>query len=245
MNKRCIVNFAKNGDFPNLWYLRGQERLRRSLQDVGWDGDFLAYNDELQVDALPHRIMPYAFKYAALMKSVKAGYQTLLWLDASVFAIKPLDPFFDYIEKNGYAFFSAGFNCAQWTNDNALSVMRLSRDEAEKIPMYMALCMGFNIQHPRTYQFLDQLAYYATNTTAFRGNWTNDYKTESNDARCLGHRHDQSVGSILAAKYGMELPGSDVNFLAYYNNGLYNYGGQNDMTGIQDSVCLLAQGMMS
>ncbi len=242
---RCVVNFAKAAPWPNAWYPAGQKRLQRSLQDVGWKGGALFYNEEMQVGAPSHRLAPYAFKLGAINQAVKEGYTTVLWADASVFAIQPLDPIFEHIEKHGHVFFMAGFNCAQWTNDRTLDLMKVSRDEAEKMPMYMALCFGLDVTKDRSRLFLQSLTNYAFHTDAFRGSWNNDSGTESKDTRCQGHRHDQSVGSILAAQFGMEVISGVDTYFAYYGPRLFQYGQPNPMDTIKPSVVLLAQGMNS
>ena len=38
----------------------------------------------------------------------------------------------------------------------------------------------------------------------FKGAWHNNHKTESQDPRCAGCRHDMSAGSIIANKLNME-----------------------------------------
>jgi len=245
--KRCVLNFAKQTSATSGWYPRGQERLRQSLTDCDWNGDFLHYQDESQLYCPSHQLVPYGFKIAAFNEALRLGYTSALWCDASVWAIKPLEPVFEHIEKEGHILFHIGYNCAQWTNDLALKILNITRDEAEKMPMYMALCIGLNLQHPRSRQFLKQMHQHAFSVpTPFKGSWDNQNETESHDPRCRGHRHDQSVGSILAAQLGMELThGQDI--LAYYTlpgSPLYVYGGDNDMTGISSSVILLAQGML-
>jgi hypothetical protein len=240
---RCVVNFAKAAPWPNTWYPRGQLRLERSLFDQGFDGQVILFRDESELNVLPHREMPYAFKVAALRAAAKRGCTSLLWADASIFAIKPLDPIFDHIEKTGHLFFMSGFNCAQWTNDQALSIMGVTRDQADQMPMLMACCMGFDLRNERTRQFLDRFEHIVHHTLAVRGNWTNDLGTESQDPRCKGHRHDQSVASIIAAQLGMEL--QPPVLLNYYGPAIYQYGQPNDMSKISPDTVLLGQGMMS
>jgi hypothetical protein len=64
--------------------------------------------------------------------------------------------------------------------------------------------MAFDFRHPITSQFF---AMWKDCLTAglFRGSWKNDKKTESQDERCLGHRHDQTCAELCAHKLGIEL----------------------------------------
>ena len=244
MPKSCIINFAKGA-----WYPRGQDRLFRSLIDVQFFkvGDALIYKNESELKCPPHEKIPYGFKIAAFNHAADLGYKIILWCDAAAWAIKPLEPVFEHIEREGHIFFQSGFYCSQWTSDNCLVQMEVTRDQAEKMPMYMACCMGLNLDNPRSVEFLTRLNKYAWDGISFPGDWRNDHGQVSHDPRCSGHRHDQSVGSIISNQLGMvpHLVGHDT-FFAYYNNkaGIpYQYGQPNDMTGIKDSVVMLSQGM--
>lgn len=238
MKKHCIINFAKGH-----WYPRGQARLIQSLKDTSYSGDLYAWNDERNLSVPPHEMMPYAFKIGAFNHVADLGHRIILWCDAAVFAIKDLTPIFDHIEKHGHLFFQSGFNCAQWTSDTCLEKAVVTRDQAEKMPMYMACCMGLNLDHPRSMEFLRQLTQQGLDGVSLPGSWRNENHEVSQDPRCQGHRHDQSIGSLVAAKLGMEVIVAHHSYFAYYMNGVYNYGQPNDMTGISDSVVMLTQGM--
>lgn len=238
MKKHCIINFAKG-----FWYPQGQARLLRSLRDTGYAGDCFTWSDERAISAPPHEMMPYAFKIAAFNYAVAAGYKLVLWCDAAVFAIRPVDVIFEHIEKYGHILFQSGFNCAQWTSDACLAACGVSRDEAEKMTMYMACCMGIDVDHLRSREFLRRLTERALDGVSLPGAWRNEDKSVSQDPRCQGHRHDQSAGSIIAAQLGMDVIVGHETYFSYFTNGVYNYGGQNNMNGIKDSVVMLSQGM--
>lgn len=238
MKDTCIINFAKGA-----WYPRGQARLVQSLHDTGYDGDIFTWNEEHTLGVPPHELQPYAFKIGAFQYAAMKGYKKILWCDAAVFAIKSIKPIFDHIEREGHILFQSGFNCAQWTSDACLSAMAVNRDEAEKMTMYMACCMGLDLNNPRSVKFLDRLTHYAMEGHCLPGAWQNLNHEVSWDSRCQGHRHDQSIGSIVAAQLGMEVIVAHQTYFAYYTKGVYHYGQPNDMSDIKDSVVMLTQGM--
>ena len=200
MSKRCAVNFADSG-----WYLLGQARLRQSLIDHGFSGGVLLFQSADQLGCPPHSEVPYAFKAAAINRAVSAGYTTVLWCDASVWAVNPLDVLFEQIEQEGHVFFlNVGHNCAQWTSDACLAQMQFSRDEAEKIPQLDAKCMGFNLANARSAEFLRCFSEHAKDGS-FKGSASNESGQASADPRCRGHRWDQAVASLLAHRLQMSL----------------------------------------
>lgn len=220
-----IVGFGKGA-----WYPRGIQRLKNSLSGY-YDGEVAFYSDEAQLGCLPHRQAPYAFKVAAIRRAQQDGVDVVLWLDASVWAVRPLAPLVAHIAEHGHALFNGGWNCGQWTNDAMLHHFGVDRESAKAMPMYLACYMGFDLRNPRTREWLDR---WEAALPYFPGHWTNDRRTESQDPYCQGHRHDQSAGSLAAALLGMDLTLGHETFAAYYHG---------DDAQIKPTVCLLAQGM--
>lgn len=218
-NKNCIISFAnKNGN-----YAKGLARLSDSLRN-NFDGDFLAWTHENSLGAPLHIDNPYAFKIYAFEKAINAGYQNILWLDSSCFAIKNIQPIFEHIETNGYIMQDAGHYVGTWTNDKALEYFRMSRDEAMNIKCYgNAGLLGLNFNNYKAESFFDAW-HSAMQCGLFKGNWYNENKTESNDQRCLGHRHDLSCGSILAYRNEMQLQPGDqwLQYAGIYDETLNN-----------------------
>lgn len=211
--KRCVVNFAKGG-----WYPRGQERLKKSLKDVGFDGDFLGFTDTVELNCPSHEKVPYAFKTYSLLHCQKMGYDQVIYADASIWAVKSIDPIWEIITKQGYFFEEAGHWSGTWTKDSTLSNMGVTRDEAMKMPMFSAGFVGIDFHSEIALTFLRKWDRYARDGDSFMGAWVNTNNSMSSDPRCQGHRHDMSVASILACQLDMTLiPGG--TYLAYIGPG--------------------------
>lgn len=199
--KNCILNFATSN---NAVYMRGQKRLVASLKQHGFKGDVITWKSESDFGCPPHKKVPYAFKPYALKWAKKKGYNSALWLDASFWARKPVGPVFGIIEEKGYLMQNDGNRVGHWTHDKCLSKYGLTRDEAMKMKMYSAGCTGINFKNDLANQYLDEWMEAAKDGESFQGDWVNKGNRMSSDPRCRGHRHDMSVGSILAHKLGME-----------------------------------------
>ena len=192
--KQVIVNLST----PR--FHRAQARLRASLE--GYGIPYLDYNSEAQVKAPLHRDNPYAFKVYAIEQARRAGADHVLWLDSSCYAIADPAPIFDIIANKGYFMEEAGHVAGKWANDNCLQHFGITRDEAMEIPMFSAGFTGINFNDMFAAEFFRQWK-EAMLAGAFKGGWTNTNKTESQDARCEGHRHDMVCASIIAHKLGM------------------------------------------
>lgn len=234
--KECVINFAKGG-----WYERGQERLRHSLREVGFAGDLLFHRDEAQIGAPPHSLCPYGFKPYALFHAVQLGYTHVLWSDASVWAIRNIQPMFEHIDRHGWMFF-LNTCTGNWTSDACLEAFGVTREESMGIPMLMGICMGFNMTHPLTQKFLEQWLAHANNGKSFPGSWTNKNGEVSKDPRVYGHRHDQSAASIIAHQLGMQLIVPHETYFEYYRNP-QNTIFNGDFSLVRPHTVMVAQGM--
>ena len=84
-NKRVIVSLGTSD------YNRGRERLKSSLQlNSNYAGDFFLFHNESDIGAPSHKENPYAFKLHAFEKMKNHGYNQVLWLDCSVWALKSI-----------------------------------------------------------------------------------------------------------------------------------------------------------
>jgi hypothetical protein len=196
--KRCVINVA-----VGAWYPRGQDRLRTSLHAVGFQGDFICWRDSWPPGSPPHSELPYGFKSYAFQDVVKQGYDTILWLDCSCWAIRPLEPLFNHIEQEGHVFSYEGWKAGQWLKDEALANLGITRDEALEVPLIGGMFMGICLTHERSRKWLEGFCKFCQDGTTLPGQLRNVNHSVSNDDRCLGHVADQSVASILAHRLGM------------------------------------------
>ena len=226
--KKAVVSFANSRN----QYVKGIARLDESLR-ANFDGDFLGFISEASVDAPLHSVNPYAFKIYCIQKAIDAGYEQILWLDSSCFAIKNIQPIFDHIEEHGYIMQDAGHFIGSWTNDATLDYFGVTRDEMMEVRCYgNAGFLGLNFETEIANNFFDFWK-LSMEKGFFKGSWNNNSKTESEDERCLGHRHDLSCGSIIRYKLDMVLQSG---------NEWLQYAGVYDETA-NDKIYIKAQGL--
>jgi len=225
--RACIVSFA---DGTGMYQLR-MKRLEQSL--IGnFDGDFLGFTSYEEIDCEPHSEIPYKFKPAAISKARDLGYDIVIWCDSPVYAKQSVNPFVKYLKNNHYAFFdNIGYSVGDYTNDKTLKHFDVSREQAFHIPMIMACCMGFNFMHPLINKVFDQYRDLANDL--YPGEWNNDDLTESSDMRCKGHRHDQSVMSLVI-KGKCDILRGQSTFFAYEDH--------RKVMDISSTVSLFSQG---
>jgi len=183
MRKRVIVNFSVGTE-----YLKGQQRLKESLKNE----ETLFFNDYDKIGSPSHYEVPYAFKLYAIYQALLQGYSSVLWLDSSIVAVKPLDKIWEIIETKGYFMEEAGHWLGRWTNDRALKNFGIDRETANNIPMYSAGLTGLDFSNQKAVDFFKDWFKFATDGETFKGDWKD-------------HRHDMSAASFLAWKYQFEL----------------------------------------
>lgn len=210
--KHCIVNFS---DYK---FKAGQDRLRESLIQQGYQGDVLLFNDFNQVGSKVHLEVPYQFKVYAIEKAKQMGYDIVLYCDASLYAIKNVMPVIHHIIEKGYLMEFCGFSVGQFSTDLCLNEFNLTRDEAMLIQLHSAGFTGLNFQNDIANKFFDKWLQSAKDEITFCGDWNNNHKQCSNDDRCLGHRHDQTTASIIA--YNLEMERMNPYYMQYAYDGV-------------------------
>jgi hypothetical protein len=170
--------------------------LRRSQRAV------LSGLDDVEVARLPGRPLwpypdwaestrfreSYAFKPFALLRTGFPGDQ-VLWLDAGVAVLRDVAPAFEMIDRDGAILLdNPPHRNEEWTSGACAAVMGASAAELAA-PQIEANVVGFEVGG-RWQAVFDEWLSYSTQRSAFVG-----------DRR--HHRHDQTVLSILAARYAM------------------------------------------
>jgi hypothetical protein len=220
-------------------YAKAMMRLELSLKQIGFDGLYAGYNDYAHIGSPRHKgiseAVPYAFKPYSIKKfSERARY--ILWCDSVVYATKKIDAVFEHIQREGYLLFNnLGFSLSEYTSDACLNKFGIDRNEGYSIPMVMAACMGIDMEHPIGKEFFKQYFEAANDGVSYHGDWVNNDLQVSQDMRCHGHRHDQSVASCIAHNLGMNLTPYHETYFAYVEH--------KGRLQIAETVCLWSQGL--
>lgn len=210
---KAIISFANNKGN----YYQALSRLADSVKD-NFDGEFMAFMGEASIGAPWHFVNPYAFKIYAFLKAREMGYTQVLYLDSSVYAVANVQPIFDLIEKDGYFMQEAGHYVQEWTSPSVLRAYEVQPEP--KLTMYSAGITGLNFNNPDAVAFFDDWS-----KGMLAGHFKGDWKT---------HRHDMSVASILAHKYG---------FKYQSGNEYVQYWSEQHPEPKNETICLMLRGM--
>lgn len=231
MNK-TVVSFADG----NANYIKQMARLGISLSQTGFDGNFKAINDYGHIGAKLHSEVPYQFKPYAIQKAREEYGGLVLWCDSPVYAKKSIQPVFNYIKEHGFMFFdNIGYSVGDYTSDTCLAYFGVSREESFTIPMIMACVMGFDFANTKAGEMFDEYVKLAAEEATYKGSWSNNNCEVSSDMRVKGHRHDQSVMSLILHKHGIKPIRAQDTFFAYETH--------RQVMSIAESVCLFSQGI--
>lgn len=236
--QRTVVSFADGvGN-----YAKALMRLELSLKQVHFDDKFKGINDYAHINSPHHKgstdAVPYAFKALSIKKAMEEqdNKGLLLWCDSVVYATKNINPIFEHIKKYGYLFFdNIGFSIGDYTSDACLQRFGMTREEAFNSKMLMACIMGFDLENQETRHFLNEYIKCAEDGISYPGSWTNENLQVSNDMRVKGHRHDQSVASILVKQMGLEITNAQQTYFAYASH--------KGLVPIGENVCMWSEGI--
>lgn len=198
--KQAIVNFATQQ------YLGIQQRLIDTINQVsGSDCCLFTFNPQT-LPCPSHQSNPYAFKIYAIEKAREMGYDQVLWLDASVYAVKNIQPVWDWLDKHGVFFEEAGHWAGAWSPQRVLDYFGITKEQAMQIPMFSGGYVGLDFRNPIAREFFAEWKEAMLNGM-FKGSWDET-------------RHDMVAGSIIAHKRDLvKFYSSGGNFFAYVGNG--------------------------
>ncbi len=186
MNKRAIVNFADSRG----WYPNGQARLIESCKTL-FSGDLFTFSSYDEIGSPTHDENPYAFKIYAIEKVMNMGYDSILYLDSSIYPVREISAVFDFIEENGHLFQICGHPVDNWCNENCRNYFNLSREESKDMGTFSAGFTGLNFKNEVTQEFF-KLWKESAEGGAFKGSWSD-------------HRHDLTCASIIANRLKMHI----------------------------------------
>jgi len=218
--RHCVISLAigREGLTESL------KRLEESLRKVRFSGDFLAWSDELPPGSPTQLEAPMAFKTFCFHEAKSLGYETILWIDATIVALRPLEPIFRSIRDNGYIAFANNYgqSLGQWSSDEVLKHHHISREDAMQIPEVPTSAIGLSMRNDLGLRFLEQWHQLTTDGLTCRGTstpvstWEDYYAIAWNKDGCIspdprvgGHRHDQTAAGIVAHHLDMH-PYSDM-----------------------------------
>jgi hypothetical protein len=190
MAKVAFVSFATG------IYIEKQKRLEFSVRKFGYD--IFTYTTFESIGSPTHEESPYEFKLHAIRAVYMKGYDIVIWCDSIIQLLRPITSWIPEIQKRGVYLQKDGHRLGNWANDHALEEFGVKRDDvmAEGTTIY-ACVMAFDFRHPITKRFLYRWKQCA-DKGLFRGKWNNKDRSESQDPRCEGHRHDQTCAELVA-----------------------------------------------
>jgi hypothetical protein len=80
MKKEIILSAAVDGRDRYSEIVKG---LEKSIVDANWHGDVEIYKS-FPDWVIPHKVIPYGFKYQFIMKKMMEGYEKVYWLDSTM-----------------------------------------------------------------------------------------------------------------------------------------------------------------
>lgn len=188
--------------FASGRYVQYIDAFRASIAQQCPEADVFVFHRPDEIGAPPHSVSPYSFKPYAVDHVRKLGYQYVVWCDSVVRLRKGVDELLPHVTRAGVYLAADGWRVGQWANDRALTYFGLTRDQAMEIEAIYACIMAFDFKTPIANEFLARWK-KASDDGIFIGNWTNDLKTESQDERCRGHRHDQTCAELISYQLGI------------------------------------------
>ncbi len=206
----AIVTVAIGG-----WYPRGVARMIQQFYLISPGYRLVAFVNTLPTGA-PANVIEndydytgYCAKPLAMMEAFTSGHDAVILLDAAFYPIRAIHPLVEHIAQHGYYFCKNGNNVGDWSSDRCLQRMGVTREDAFTMEEVSSYCVALNFADGRCVELLQRWCGFAQDRLTIPGphtNWPHQGRNKGNastDPRVKGHRHDQTVLSILAHRMGM------------------------------------------
>jgi len=142
----------------------------------------------------------FIFKPFCIKNAEKFG-NLILWLDAGIMALRPIDEIFKFIEEDDIFLVGDIHLTKRYTHSECIKIMNATEDELSKTVLSAGI-LGYKANGK--YQSFINEAY---NYSLVEGCVDGDQED---------HRHDQSVYSILAARYNIKK--HDIDTYGYWTD---------------------------
>jgi len=197
------------------WFCHGSARLEKSLAEHNFPGNTMIWRNQWPSNNFNKRNI-YECKAAAFEQALLANYTTIIWGDASIYAIRDMQTFIDRINDKGIWIGQSGYNAAQTASDAQLAYFGVDRNSAEKMPDCATGLFGVNIDFPFARKFIETWIQSAKDG-AFCG--SRFHAGQSQDPRFCFCRQDQSAASVILGK--MEVKLDNFSEFAAFRNDKY------------------------
>lgn len=165
----------------------------------------------------------YCAKPFAPLNALADGADLAILLDAAFYPIRSVHPLVEHIARHGYYFCKNGFKVGEWSSDRCLDRMGVTREDAFTMEEISSYCVGLNFADGRCIELVQRWCGFAQDRLTIPGPHTNigcgypgrNQGFVSRNVKVGGHRHDQTVLSILAHRMGMSELCERPRFTAY------------------------------
>lgn len=210
----CVVSLGINSPSPpdhpavtSQAFDRGLARLRQSLEQHGYRGEVMIWDDEYPPGSPTAQEVFCAFKPYCMREAGLRGHDIVLWCDAAIAIERPIEPLLARVASDGYLLYEGFHSVGAYCKDGALETLGITREESFRMPSISAAVLGLDLSSDAGDEFLRRWLAYANDGTTFPGpKWSGVRGwpgTASADPRVQGHRHDQTAASVIALRLGM------------------------------------------
>jgi len=196
VNKRVVLNVAvdQSGDEN---YVRWQRRLSWSLKEKAGYPPTLFWTKQYPPGSPAHSDWAYAFKLYAIKEALAQGYQTILWMDSGLYAIRDFAPLWEAIETSGVYFVQDSHKVGQFCSQETFAYYGIKREDAGNIPLVSGALIGFDFTKPLANEIYRKW-WEAFDAQLYRG-------TVSRHSGMEDHRGDETILAMISHKVGLKL----------------------------------------
>lgn len=181
-------------------------RLVASFVLGGFNGK-IHLADESFTNIPKHYELNYCFKASMLVDAYNDNCDIAIWSDSRMVLSQPFDALYKTLKEAPTIFLhkNEGWTVGQWTHDRCLKEFGVTREQAYEIPTVVSGFYAFDFMDKAAIEFFREFFEYCNRPEIINGPRYVGGIVNVNNKQYLGHRHDQSILSLMAHKYKLPL----------------------------------------
>ncbi len=209
--KRCVINVAFATGYPV-----GQARLVESLREIGYSGALMTWTDVVPDGSPWENTVPRGFKVYAFEQAKRAGYDLVLWLDASLWAVRPLDRIFELAQERGCYVYAFRRLIDPGTEDLYRVKFGIPREKASSIALVLGGIWGIDFCNATGNELHRRMSSHVVTPGAFTADTNRDEGPLSVEVWRMGIKPETSPGSYCPFHLGAHIV-VDQHYLDEHN----------------------------
>ena len=164
-NKSCFVcctafSHERKEDEQNQTRYIASQQIKKSLEEVGYNGHLLLMNGGFPTPRgfeMKYVGVPYCFKIFLMLEAEKMGFERVIWIDSSCYAVNNPEHLFNVLKEKNSLFRTFPNNIHYIVFQNTADLLdNLTGGDIHNSTFVNSIVFGLNLKNEKIKRFIDE-----------------------------------------------------------------------------------------